>query len=293
MIFLSTILFSCKEEPPLRSDDGIRITNSIQNPDLQLLDSIDIIHNETLFHLDEYLSQNFNSCSSGDFLSFNNTMSSFMLSNYGFSTTATQIPNNLKDILLDNCDDLDEMIQELKNDAISGINSSTFSQYCSSYERNIVLNAINFMTDTTNFSGCTDAFEALSKIDDYADSTINLINNMTMNDSLDKTFGLICLKTLKGSAQFWTNYIEETSSIQMKMGADKEIQLLPILAAYLIYKTTKIVSGDLIGAACGYWGGVTIEVVATGELKNENRRMRIATAAGGAVSGSMYAGLTP
>ena len=41
------------------------------------------------------------------------------------------------------------------------------------------------------------------------------------------------------------------------------------------------------------WGAVAVEAVENGSLSSKNRRKRIAAAAGGAVAGSLYAGLTP
>jgi len=54
MILLSTILFSCKEEPPVRSGEGIRITNSstltIANP-LNPYDNAGVLHNQGIEYL--------------------------------------------------------------------------------------------------------------------------------------------------------------------------------------------------------------------------------------------------
>lgn len=66
MIFLSTFLFSCKEEPPVRSGDGIRITNSttFSNP----YDSVGIVHNLILNQMIVHFDSLYLVCDSSEFV---------------------------------------------------------------------------------------------------------------------------------------------------------------------------------------------------------------------------------
>lgn len=196
MILLSTILFSCKEEPPVRSGDGIRITNSstltYSNPD-NYMDYLGEWHNDALDYIYTYHSAE-------------------IASNLSYAEIAEGMAawmHQRQDIIV-TAQDLESELIHVYDTTQIYVNYSKAILYDS-----LDLNAtqINYMNQAFNIFSVvlTPSQDTLTYLEDLMDAFFDFEDDVLTDNTLDssqKAIILITSSVLRHSFYYWNSHID-------------------------------------------------------------------------------------
>jgi hypothetical protein len=262
MILLSTILFSCKEEPPMRSDDGIRITNSttFSNP----YDSVGIWHNIILSEFENQLDiRVFNSEYDTTIIYSPQTHDSILLHCFVDAFNETNFTTNLTFSQLKDFDEHTNWRAFLVNDTTfnslnnikDSLNVTLTMAGASQRDKNYCLRIIEAAKSC--FENTNQVNELYLVWHDSLDVITNDISNVSWHQN--EYFALMMLSVITYSTEFWENNPNLLTALTLK----SKTQLLAsnkdkFNRAVAIGALCADASGAIAGAAYGAGGGTVV-----------------------------------